>query len=143
MFQRVRIYPWLTFAALTLGIGAGCKGSESASGTADDGASKSGSDEGAADEKQDEEAKPKPPSFGGDNPFAMLDLLKKRLDEPGPYDAPKQSADYDAEAPHWLTYTLSGSYAELEAACRYSVEQYLAARRVAPEELFHPTLMET
>lgn len=40
-------------------------------------------------------------------------------------------------------YGFAANRAEIEAACRYSVEQYLAARRVAPEELFHPTLIET
>ena len=33
-------------------------------------------------------------------------------------------------------YGFEGNRAELDAVCRYSVEQYLAARRVAPEELF-------
>ena len=31
---------------------------------------------------------------------------------------------------------------ELEAVCRYSFEQHLSARRVAPDELFHPTVMD-
>ena len=43
---------------------------------------------------------------------------------------------------YW-SYGFSGNRAELEAICRYSVEQYLAARRVAPEDLFHPSVLET
>jgi 4,5-dihydroxyphthalate decarboxylase len=31
---------------------------------------------------------------------------------------------------------------ELEAVCRYSFEQHLSARRVSPDELFHPTVMD-
>lgn len=40
-------------------------------------------------------------------------------------------------------YGVSANRAELDAVCRYSVEQYLASRRVAVEELFHPSVMDT
>lgn len=40
-------------------------------------------------------------------------------------------------------YGVSANRAELDAVCRYSVEQYLAARKVAVEELFHPSVMDT
>jgi 4,5-dihydroxyphthalate decarboxylase len=33
-------------------------------------------------------------------------------------------------------YGFAANRAELDAVCRYSVQQYLAARRVEPEELF-------
>ncbi len=40
-------------------------------------------------------------------------------------------------------YGFSANRAELDAVCRYSVEQHLAERRVEPEELFHPSLLKT
>jgi 4,5-dihydroxyphthalate decarboxylase len=43
---------------------------------------------------------------------------------------------------YW-TYGFAANRAELDAVCRYSVEQYLAANRVAPEQLFHPSVLET
>lgn len=43
---------------------------------------------------------------------------------------------------YW-SYGFSANRSELEAVCRYSVEQYLAERQVAPEELFHPSVLET
>lgn len=45
-------------------------------------------------------------------------------------------------ADYW-PYGFGGARAELEAACRYSVEQHLAGRLVAPEELFHPSVLST
>lgn len=43
---------------------------------------------------------------------------------------------------YW-SYGIAANRAELEAVCRYSVEQYLAARKVAVEELFHPSVMDS
>lgn len=43
---------------------------------------------------------------------------------------------------YW-SYGFSANRAELDAVCRYSVEQYLAERQVAPEELFHASVLET
>lgn len=45
-------------------------------------------------------------------------------------------------ADYW-PYGLAAARAELAAACRYSVEQHLAPRLVAPEELFHPSVLDT
>lgn len=45
--------------------------------------------------------------------------------------------------PDYWSYGFTANRAELEAVCRYSVEQYLANRRVTPEELFHPSVLET
>jgi 4,5-dihydroxyphthalate decarboxylase len=39
-------------------------------------------------------------------------------------------------------YGFSGAREELAAACRYSVEQHLSPRLVAPEELFHPSTID-
>lgn len=41
------------------------------------------------------------------------------------------------------SYGFRANQAELAAVCRYSVEQYLAARAVRPEELFHPSVLDT
>jgi 4,5-dihydroxyphthalate decarboxylase len=43
----------------------------------------------------------------------------------------------------WWPYGLAANRAELEAVCRYSVEQHLAPRAVAVEELFHPSVRDT
>lgn len=43
----------------------------------------------------------------------------------------------------WWPYGFRRNRAELDAICRYSVEQHLAPRRVAPEELFHPSTLDT
>jgi 4,5-dihydroxyphthalate decarboxylase len=48
-----------------------------------------------------------------------------------------------AMGPDYWPYGFAANRPELDAVCRYSVEQYLAERRVAPEELFHPSVLET
>lgn len=45
--------------------------------------------------------------------------------------------------PDYWSYGFTANRSELEAVCRYSVEQFLAERQVAPEELFHPSVRET
>lgn len=48
-----------------------------------------------------------------------------------------------AMGPDYWPYGFGRARAELAAACRYSVEQHLAPRLVAPEELFHPSVIGT
>ena len=48
-----------------------------------------------------------------------------------------------ALGPDYWSYGFCANRAELEAVCRYSAEQFLAQRRVAPEELFPPSMLET
>ncbi|GLQ36449.1 4,5-dihydroxyphthalate decarboxylase [Rhizobium albus] len=43
----------------------------------------------------------------------------------------------------YYAYGFKGAEREVEAMCRYSVEQYLAPRRVEAAELFHPSLLNT
>lgn len=43
-------------------------------------------------------------------------------------------------ADYW-SYGFADNRHELDAMCRYSVEQHLAPRRVSPEELFHPSFV--
>lgn len=45
--------------------------------------------------------------------------------------------------PDYWSYGFAANYRELEAVCRYSVEQFLAERLVSPEDLFHPSVLET
>ncbi|MEM9552453.1 MAG: 4,5-dihydroxyphthalate decarboxylase [Pseudomonadota bacterium] len=45
--------------------------------------------------------------------------------------------------PDYWSYGLAANMAELNAVCRFSVEQFLAQRHVAPEELFHPSVLDT
>lgn len=40
-------------------------------------------------------------------------------------------------------YGFAANRAELDAICRYSVEQHLAPHRVAVEDLFHPSVLDT
>jgi len=47
------------------------------------------------------------------NPLAAM--FANKLDEPGPYDPPKQSKDFKADAPHLRVLKLSGDVAEVEA----------------------------
>jgi 4,5-dihydroxyphthalate decarboxylase len=43
----------------------------------------------------------------------------------------------------WWSYGFRTNRAEIDTMCRYSQEQFLAARRVAPEELFDPSVQDT
>ncbi len=45
--------------------------------------------------------------------------------------------------PDYWSYGYAANRAELDAVCRYSVEQHLAPARVRPEALFHPSVLET
>ncbi|MDU8944756.1 substrate-binding domain-containing protein [Ovoidimarina sediminis] len=49
----------------------------------------------------------------------------------------------DAFGPDWWPYGFTANRAELDAICRYSVEQHLAGQRVAPEALFPKDLLTT
>ena len=48
-----------------------------------------------------------------------------------------------AMGPNYWSYGFTANRAELDAVCRYSVDQHLAARRVRPEELFLPSMLGT
>ncbi len=48
-----------------------------------------------------------------------------------------------AMGPDYWSYGFAANRAELDAICRYSVAQHLAASRVLPEELFHRSVLET
>lgn len=45
--------------------------------------------------------------------------------------------------PDYWSYGFQANRAELDAISRYSVEQHLAKNRVAPEDLFHPSILDT
>jgi 4,5-dihydroxyphthalate decarboxylase len=45
--------------------------------------------------------------------------------------------------PDYWSYGFSANRSEIDAISRYSVQQHLAAARVAPEALFHPSVLET
>ena len=48
-----------------------------------------------------------------------------------------------AMGPDYWPYGYAQNQKEIETACRYSIEQYLAARLVSPEELFPLCVMES
>lgn len=45
--------------------------------------------------------------------------------------------------PNYWSYGFADNRVEIDAICRYSVQQHLAASRVQPEALFHPSVLET
>ena len=45
--------------------------------------------------------------------------------------------------PDYWSYGYEANRAELDAVCRYSVEQFLAPRRVDPRDLFHSSVLDT
>lgn len=53
------------------------------------------------------------------NPLAALGplgaMMARNLEQPGPYDAPTRSPDFDKDAPHFLTYDLKGPIDDLSA----------------------------
>lgn len=58
---------------------------------------------------------------GAKNPFAAMAnnplaaMFANKLDEPGPYDPPKQSANFKSDAPHLRVLKLAGGVAEVES----------------------------
>ena len=48
-----------------------------------------------------------------------------------------------ALGPDYWSYGFQANRAELEAVCRYSLEQYLSAVPVRPEDLFHPSVLDS
>lgn len=67
----------------------------------------------AKDKDKDKDESSNPFAGLAGNPFAAM--FTKKLDEPGPYDAPKQSPNYDADAPHLRVLNLEGGVGELQA----------------------------
>jgi len=45
--------------------------------------------------------------------------------------------------PDYWSYGFANNRAEIDAICGYSVQQHLAKTRVAPETLFHPSVLDT
>jgi len=91
----------LAALAMCLALNLACKGESG--GKEGDGGSHSDSDK----------------SAGGGSPLSMMGPFAKMfasgLSEPGPYDAPRKSADYAEGAPHWLVVELDKPIAELES----------------------------
>lgn len=50
--------------------------------------------------------------LGGD-PMTLLKSIAENLSNPGPYDPPEHSPEFDAAEPHWGVMTLSGALTEL------------------------------
>lgn len=48
-----------------------------------------------------------------------------------------------AMGPDYWSYGFGANQAEINAICRYSVQQHLAECRVKPEALFHPSVLDT
>ncbi|MBA3550566.1 MAG: signal peptide peptidase SppA [Nannocystis sp.] len=65
----------------------------------------------------DKEHKDTPAPAPAGNPLAALGpltaMMAQNLEQPGPYDAPIRSKDFNKDAPHFLTYDLKGSFDDL------------------------------
>ncbi len=48
-----------------------------------------------------------------------------------------------ALGPDYWCFGFAANRAEIDTICRYSVDQHLAASRIQPEALFHPSVLET
>lgn len=81
----------------------------------DEACDRSADESGAKDDDGgDGDAKPANPFAAmANNPFAAL--FANKLDEPGPYDPPKQSDNFKADAPHLRVLKLAGNVAEVES----------------------------
>ena len=53
--------------------------------------------------------------LGGLDVQTIFDRIRASIDTPGPYEAPKQSKDYDENKPHWGVLNLHGAVIEREA----------------------------
>ena len=91
--------------AFTLALGCGVK------------RKKTGSSAQAA-EKQEQ------PDEGSSSPLGNLDaigsMLAKNMDQPGPYDPPRESPDFDGDADHIGILSLSGSIVEMQSFSWFS-----------------------
>ena len=73
----------------------------------------------SAPNEQADKSEPKdgPAPAPAGNPLAALGplsaMMAKNLEQPGPYDAPIHSADFDKDAPHYLTFELKGPIDDL------------------------------
>ncbi len=107
--MRTTIVALATLLSLSLACTPPPDQGEAASGSPD--ADAPAKDKDKDKDKDDDEKSP----FAGlaGNPFAML--LGTKLGEPGPYDPPKQSADWDAGKPHVRVMKLAGNVAEVES----------------------------
>lgn len=96
---------------LSLGSASGCKGAaEGAEPSPKQGEAEPGDSDGAEPDSSDASSPSgmNPAAFGG-----LAQMLKKGLDEPGLYDEPKSSKDFDEAKPHWLAYELDDPVVEL------------------------------
>jgi protease IV len=74
-----------------------------------------------------------PDDDGGAAPFGMPPMAKlftRGLEKPGPYDEPKQSPDWSADAPHFVVVELEGSLGELESFSMFGMGKVGAMRKV-------------
>ncbi|APX88749.1 4,5-dihydroxyphthalate decarboxylase [Brevirhabdus pacifica] len=83
---------------------------------------------------------------------AARDLALKRLEDVWLGNANRLSLPWlnetmektrAAMGPDFWRYGFAANRAELDAVCRYSFDQHLAARRLAPEDLIHPSMQES
>jgi 4,5-dihydroxyphthalate decarboxylase len=60
-----------------------------------------------------------------------------------PWLGPMMERTLATMGPDYWPYGFAANRAELAAVCRYSRAQHLAARDVTPEEMFHPSVLES
>lgn len=98
------------------------------------------------------EAHPWLPRAVYDGFVAAKDMALKRLHDVWmgnanrlslPWLGASMERTHEILGPDYWSYGFSRNRAELDAICRYSVDQHLAMTRVPVESLFHPTMLET
>ena len=60
-----------------------------------------------------------------------------------PWLGPTMERTLATMGPDYWRYGFAANRQELAAICRYSRAQHLAAREVTPEEMFHPSVLES
>ena len=86
-----------------------------------------------AEARDDDENEDNENEGGSKSPLAMsplAEMFAKKLGEPGPYEAPKESEDFDAQAPHWAVLELSRPVSELETMCCHWRPRRASARAI-------------
>jgi protease IV len=86
-------------------------------------------DEGSAEPDEGEPGEDDSSASGFGMP-PMAKLFTRGLEKPGPYEEPKQSADWSLDAPHYVVVELEGSLGELESFSLFGMSKVGALRKV-------------
>ncbi|HRI09501.1 MAG TPA: signal peptide peptidase SppA [Nannocystaceae bacterium] len=105
--KRAKLRPLPLLAAALLALGLAACGPEP-NGKRDE---PSKSDDDKKDDERRSDAPAPMPGLGNLGPLGAM--MASKLDEPGPYDAPRKSAGFRADAPHFVALELEGEVTEM------------------------------